>query len=721
MGKDVNIKVSVIIPMLNSRQYIQECLESVINQTLKEIEVICVDAGSTDGTLEILADFAQKDKRIRVIDSNKKSYGHQVNLGIEAAYGEYIGIVESDDYIAPNMYESFYKIAKKYNLDAIKSDHKNFIDECGKRKYIERPLITNKRYYNTLLNPSQEPDLLRANNINPPGLYSAKFLNEKKVRLNETPGASYQDNGFWFQVFTQATRMYFLQEPFYMVRRDNPNSSVKSRQKVYSMCDEYDFIHDFLKNKGLLKRFGPYCALHRFHNYIFTLNRIDDSYKREFALRFSRDFIKIKNNNELDKHLFSENQWNTLTEIMEDPDKYYFIKLYQADNSSIADSKTSNVVVLQKKVWELNHQLNVMQKEIESIHKSKTYRIGRFMTWLPRKGRGFIRCYKEHGMSYTYNRTLVHLHLKADKENSFDILEQGSKEIKRDYHFYESLPISQYRKELEAWYEKTVKEPLNLDNPQTFNEKMQWLKLYDSTPLKTRLADKYLVRDWIKEKIGEQYLVPLLGVWDCFDDIDFDKLPNSFVLKANHGSGWNIIVKDKTKFDTESAKKKFNIWMHKNYAFQAGLELHYMNIPPKILAEKYIEEFDQVYDYKFMCFDGKVKFIWVDTDRFTNHHRTLFTANWERMNVTIGYPRPNYEIPKPEKLDEMLNLATVLAQGFAHVRVDFYYVKGTIYFGEMTFTSESGTTRATPRAFERQMGDWIVLPPKSPIPERKVF
>ena len=371
------------------------------------------------------------------------------------------------------------------------------------------------------------------------------------------------------------------------------------------------------------------------------------------------------------------------------------------------------------------------ENEVRAIRASWSYKIGRFITWLPRKVRGGIWCYREHGWRYTWGRVLIHLHLKKEtletpvQPSQFNITKVPQTEkrtkIVKDYDYYYSLPSSKYAEELQIWYREKTGDELNLDDPQTYNEKIQWLKLYDSTPIKTRLADKYLVRDWVTEKIGEEYLIPILGVWDSFDEIDFDTLPNQFALKTNHGSGWNYIVKDKSKLNIVVARKKFNQWLSRNFAFVAGFELHYMNIPPKIIAEQYIEEMDQVYDYKFMCFDGVVKFIWVDTDRFTNHKRTLFTPTWKRMEERLLWPTADHEIPKPKNLDKMLEFAEKLSQGFAHVRVDFYEVQGKLYFGEMTFTSSSGTEHAIPKEFEYTMGSWLKLPPKSPIPERKVF
>ena len=279
------------------------------------------------------------------------------------------------------------------------------------------------------------------------------------------------------------------------------------------------------------------------------------------------------------------------------------------------------------------------------------------------------------------------------------------------YEFIRGLSPDKYREALCEWYYAATQERLDLDNPKTFNQKIQWLKLYDSTPLKTKLADKYEVRSWVKETIGEDYLIPLLGVWDRFEDIDFNTLPNQFVLKANHGCGWNIIVQDKQKFDVEDARKKFRIWMGKNYAYQ-GFELHYKDIVPKIIAEQYIEGFEgQLNDYKFICTNGNIQYIWVDTDRYGDHQRTIFNTDWEKQDfrIRIGNTAIN-NIPKPDNFDKMKELATVLCKGFAIVRVDFYNVQGKIYFGEMTFTPGNGKMKIDPPEYDAILGDMINLP-----------
>ncbi len=260
-------------------------------------------------------------------------------------------------------------------------------------------------------------------------------------------------------------------------------------------------------------------------------------------------------------------------------------------------------------------------------------------------------------------------------------------------------------------YAKKIGRPLDWSNLSAYTEKMQWEKLYGDNPMKPILADKYLVREWISEKIGEEYLIPLLGVWDSFDEIDFDSLPNKFVLKTNHGSGTNEIVKDKSKLKIKSVRRKFNDWMTMDFAYSTYFEMHYSKINRKIIAEKYMEtDLGELQDYKFLCFDGKAHFCWVDLGRYTKHTRTVFDMDWNLQPWTQAtYGIADLPIPKPKNFDKMKELAEKLAQGFPHVRVDFYNVDGTIYFGEMTFTNGSGFDCIVPDKYDFELGKlWTI-------------
>lgn len=288
----------------------------------------------------------------------------------------------------------------------------------------------------------------------------------------------------------------------------------------------------------------------------------------------------------------------------------------------------------------------------------------------------------------------VYEHLK--RKNNIKRIE----EIKR-------LPFEKQLLILEDMYEKRIGHKLDWNNLQTYTEKVQWEKVYHQDLLKVKLADKYAVRDWVADKIGDQYLIPLLGVYKSFDEIDFSKLPNQFVIKTNHGSGTNYIVKDKKSFNKKRARLMFKDWMATDYAYNTGFELHYSKIERRIIIEKYlVTPQNELQDYKFLCFDGEPKFCWVDMGRYSNHTRNVYNLEWQLQpwnQECYGiYKEP---IPCPTNFDKMIDVAQMLSKGFAHVRVDLCNVEGNIYFGEMTFTNGSGLDRIIPEEYDKILGD----------------
>ncbi len=242
---------------------------------------------------------------------------------------------------------------------------------------------------------------------------------------------------------------------------------------------------------------------------------------------------------------------------------------------------------------------------------------------------------------------------------------------------------------LKIYYKLKFNKKLNLDNPQTFNEKVQWLKINDRNPYYTNFADKYEVKKIIEEKIGKKYVVPTIGVWDKFDDIDFDKLPNKFVIKCTHDSGSIIICKNKEEFDINSARKYINKCLKKNYYYH-GREWVYKDVKPRIIIEDYLETSDgNLNDYKFFVFSGNVYCIQVDYDRFTDHHRNFYDTNWNYLPFTTCYPTNEKKyIEKPKKLDEVIDIVKKISKLMNDpklLRIDFYITDTFIYFGEVTF------------------------------------
>lgn len=254
---------------------------------------------------------------------------------------------------------------------------------------------------------------------------------------------------------------------------------------------------------------------------------------------------------------------------------------------------------------------------------------------------------------------------------------------------------------------------LNWNNPRTYNEKLQWLKIYNRQPQYTDMVDKYKVKQFVTSKLGDDHVARLLGVWDSPDNIEWDGLPDRFVLKCSHDSGGIVICKDKNTFNKKAAVEKLEANFKKNF-FYGGREWPYKDVERRVFAEQYLEdENGQLNDYKVFCFNGEPRIIQVDYDRFKAHRRTLFTPEWERIDATFCYPTDfNREIPKPRVLEQLLDMSRKLSFGIPHVRTDFYIVKGKVYFGEMTFFPESGTGIIIPEELDIQMGSWIKFPAK---------
>lgn len=266
------------------------------------------------------------------------------------------------------------------------------------------------------------------------------------------------------------------------------------------------------------------------------------------------------------------------------------------------------------------------------------------------------------------------------------------------------MPDSVYLKYV---FKRQLGYKLNLNNPQTFSEKIQWIKLNDHNPLYTFCADKVLVRKYVKDKIGSEYLIPIVGIYDKVDDIEWSCMPNSFVLKLNTGSGYNYICHDKEYLDIDDVKNKFNKWTKEKF-YKRHKEYHYKNIEKKILCECLLED-ENLFDYKVFCFDGSPYIIMVELGENFQNHRNIYYTDWTRHEGWITFPQDNIDIPQPVCLDELLNCARLLSKGFREVRVDFYIVKNKIYFGEMTFTSGAGFSVFSSYEFDLEMGQKVNL------------
>ena len=258
---------------------------------------------------------------------------------------------------------------------------------------------------------------------------------------------------------------------------------------------------------------------------------------------------------------------------------------------------------------------------------------------------------------------------------------------------------------------------LDFDHPRTFNEKLQWLKLYDRNPLYTALVDKVEVKEHVARIIGNEYIIPTLGVWNNVDEIDFGALPDQFVLKCTHDSASVFICRDKKAFDVDGVRKKLEKAMRKNF-FWGGREWPYKDVKPRILAEQYMEDSttNELRDYKFFAFDGTVRALFIASDRQKPDEETkfdFFDMDFHHLPFTNGHPNATHPIEPPQSFELMKELSAKLSKGIPHVRVDFYEVDGKVYFGELTFSHWSGFIPFDPEEWDYTFGSWLTLPPLS--------
>ncbi len=339
------VKVSIVVPIYNVEKYLPECLDSVIAQTLSDIEIICVDDGSKDSSLEICNAYAAKDPRIKVITKPNAGYGNSMNMGMDAATGEYIGIVESDDWVEKTMFSCLYSAAKRHDADIVKSDYFEFSTTGGKKEeYIMTP--TNPYFYNKVISSYDTEEIYHFRMNTWTGIYKTDMIRRYNIRHNETPGASYQDNGFWFKTISTASRVVYVNKAFYHYRQDNPNSSINSKGKVFCMCDEYKFIREFIDANPDVKNAHLETFLaKKYFNYFYTYKRVADEYKIDFLKRFAEEFRESYEKKEYTDRMLDSGNMSLLKRIIEDPEKFYY------DDT----------------VWELNQEHLRLSDEFASI------------------------------------------------------------------------------------------------------------------------------------------------------------------------------------------------------------------------------------------------------------------------------------------------------------------------------------------------------------------
>lgn len=326
-------KISILVPIYNVEKYLRECIDSLVNQTLQDIEIICINDGSTDNSLAILEEYEQKDSRIKIINKENSGYGASMNMGLNAATGDYIGIVESDDFAQLNMFEDLYTIAIENNIDIVKSDFFNYT--TANNKSVKAGKI-DKCISNKVINAKVHTDLLRIQPSIWSAIYKKSFLDENHIRFLETPGASYQDTSFAFKTTSLAERIYLTDKAYINYRQDNVNSSVKSKDKVFAICEEYNEITNFLnKNPELKSKLNSTKLIMQFNAYLWNIKRIDESLRDSFIIHFSNVFNDFHQKNELDAIFYLRTRKKKIDLLLKDPSKFsiYCKKLIDRDKN----------------------------------------------------------------------------------------------------------------------------------------------------------------------------------------------------------------------------------------------------------------------------------------------------------------------------------------------------------------------------------------------------
>jgi len=378
-------KVSVVVPVYNQEEYLNQALSSLSGQVLEEMEFLCVNDGSTDSSMTILREYAALDRRFIIIEKENSGYGQTMNRGIDAAKGEYLGILEPDDFVPPDMYERLYRIASAHDLDIVKADFHLFETMPDGAMSARRIRLTDKkRFYGRVVDTSEELQTFKFIMNTWSGIYRLSFLNENHIRHHETPGASYQDVGFWFQTFCCAKRVWFEDTPFYMYRQDNPLASQHKQGKLYASTREYDFISQWLgRDAARAARYEKAFYYKKFDSCLYTYRRIAPERHLEYLRHIGDEYREPMRQGKLDRAFFGAEYWKALNLILKDPEAYekrHGVSENQRINAkrfrgplAVPRRKAYTAwIMLRCKGWKAVYRL-MREKIDERTHKGQTY------------------------------------------------------------------------------------------------------------------------------------------------------------------------------------------------------------------------------------------------------------------------------------------------------------------------------------------------------------
>lgn len=353
--------VSVVMPIYNAGNFLKESLGGLVQQTLKNIEIICVNDGSTDDSLNIIKKYAFNDNRIKIIDKANSGYGNTMNEGMKIATGEYIGILEPDDFCDFRMFEELYAAAKEGDADVVKSNYYEYNSSKEENKFFE---VLDGLEYNKVTSAEENEQIIFRRPCIWSAIYKRNMLEENHIIFNETPGASYQDTAFAFKVWVSAKKVIFLKTAYLHYRIDNENSSVKSSGKVFSICDEFHSMQAFLnEDKRKKDRYSKILQVLKLDSYTWNLNRISPEFRETFRDQIALEYIKADYENILDKKYFDENRWSLLQKYLEEYKNKRSIQ-YSGDNDT---------------------SIFALQERIHALESSESYRLGHALILIPGK------------------------------------------------------------------------------------------------------------------------------------------------------------------------------------------------------------------------------------------------------------------------------------------------------------------------------------------------
>lgn len=570
-------KISVIIPTYNNERYLSQCLDSLKKQTLHDFEAICINDGSTDNSLSIMQRYHESDERFIVVDKPNSGYGHSMNCGLDKARGAFVAILESDDFLEPTMFEELYELAEKKDLDFVKADFQAFYGEGDSLRFEYKRICPNRSLYNVVIEPSQNLAAFDVDMVTWTGIYRRSFLEDNGIRYNETPGAAYQDNGFWLQTFAFAKRVMFVPKAFYQYRQDNPNSSINSKTKVFCMCEEHAFMHSFIADHPTLdRRLYRMWSKRMFHNYNFTYQRIAPEYKKQFLERYASDFRQAFERGEVSKDDFYEDEWARLNDIVDDPHMAY-LKLEDV-MANVEDR-----IVERHQLRQCRATIDDLSRQLAVYRKSNVYR---FAGKIKR-----VNDYRyEYGMGQLIKRALFKTPAtkRPEQTNTKDVPPVAFANLPGPALAHaDAYPSLDCPQALESWYRRKTGMKLNLDDPHSAEELVQRSKLSYAQVYAERIGSLSRVFEYARGLIDEKLLPQNAVRFDSIELLEnylFEHRPSSFIVKSNAKLAWSVYVQDASCFSFDVLKYHYRWLADSNLAFVAGEPL----APPEEIHALYL-------------------------------------------------------------------------------------------------------------------------------------